>query len=216
MFCANDSAPNLDYLRDIEVAAGALADGGPDVAVTKNPRQEVQHAHLHAFHAERGATENHESSALMGYPVIGAGHRAFGAALESDAVEVEADSTRFAAEVTAAARPWGGSYCSYQLGLDGPFWVMPAFGPSMDEFNRVRNPRPAIVSSVLGGKGLETLPLFGGGPLRCAEPAPRNGRLRDQAGLLEHRDAVVEALFLNDQTMLNLQDADRGEVHLQS
>ena len=136
VFCANDSAPNLDYLRDMEVAGGALADGGTDVAVTKNPRQEVQHAHLHAFYAERGATENHESSALEGHPVIGAGYRAFSAALGSDAVKVEADSTRLAADVSVAAQPWGGSYCSYQLGVDGPFWVMPALGPSMDEFNR--------------------------------------------------------------------------------
>ena len=137
VFCANDSAPNLDYLRDMEVSAGGtLADGGTDVAVTKNPRQEVQHAHLHAFYAERGATENHESSALEGHPVIGAGYRAFSAALGSDAVKVEADSTRLAADVSVAAQPWGGSYCSYQLGVDGPFWVMPALGPSMDEFNR--------------------------------------------------------------------------------
>jgi diadenosine tetraphosphate (Ap4A) HIT family hydrolase len=135
VFCANDSAPNLDYLRDMEVAGGTLADGGTDVAVTKNPRQEVQHAHLHAFYAERDRTENHESSALEGYPVIGAGHRAFSAALGSDAVKVEPDSTRLAA-VAGVAQPWGGSYCSYQLGVDGPFWVMPALGPSMDEFNR--------------------------------------------------------------------------------
>ncbi len=136
VFCANDSAPNLDYLRDIQVAAGALADGGTEVPVTKNPRQEVQHAHLHAFYAERGATENHESSALEGHPVFGAGYRAFSAALSSDAVEVEADSTRLAAEISVAAQPWGGNYCSYQLGVDGPFWVTPALGPSMDEFNR--------------------------------------------------------------------------------
>ena len=136
MFCANDSAPNLDYLRDVEAADGTLADGGTDVAVTKNPRQEVQHAHLHAFYAERGGTENHESSALEGYRVIGAGYRAFSAALLSDAVKVEPDSSRLAADVSAAAQPWGGSYCSYQLGVDGPFWVMPALGPSMDEFNQ--------------------------------------------------------------------------------
>jgi hypothetical protein len=117
VFSANDSAPNL-------------------VAVTKNPRQEVQHAHLHAFYAERDRTENYESSALEGYPVIAAGHRAFNAAFGSDAVQVESDSTSLAADVSAAARPWGGSYCSYQLGVDGPFWVMPALGPSMDEFNR--------------------------------------------------------------------------------
>jgi hypothetical protein len=136
VFCANDSAPNLDYLRDIEVAGGTLADVGTNVAVTKNPRQEVQHAHLHAVYAERDGTENHESSALEGHPVIGAGHRAFSAALGSDAVRVDPDSTRLATGVSAAARPWGGSYCSYQLGVDGPFWVMPALGPSMGEFNR--------------------------------------------------------------------------------
>ena len=136
VFCANDSAPNLDYLRDMEVAGGALTDGGSDGTVTKNPRQEVQHAHLHAFYAERGATENHESSALEGHPVIGAGYRAFSAGLGSDAVKVEADSTRFAADVSVAAQPWGGSYCSYQLSVDGSLWVMPALAPSMDEFNR--------------------------------------------------------------------------------
>lgn len=136
VFSANDSAPNLDYLRDMEVAGGALADGGTGMTVTRNPRQEVQHAHLHVFYAERGETENHESSALEGHPVIGAGHRAFSAALGSDAVKVEPDSTTLAADISVAARPWGGSYCTYQLGVDGPFWVMPALGPSMDEFNR--------------------------------------------------------------------------------
>jgi hypothetical protein len=136
VFSANDSAPNLDYQRDVEAAGGTLADGGTDIAVTRNPRQEVQHAHLHAFYAERGGTENHESSALAGHPVIGAGYRAFRAVLGSDTVKVEPDSTRFAADVRGAAQPWGGSYCSYQLGVDGPCWVMPALGPSMDEFNR--------------------------------------------------------------------------------
>jgi len=136
VFSANDSAPNLDYLRDTQGPGGILADGGTGVAVTKNPRQEVQHAHLHAFYAEDGGTENHESSALAGYPVVAAGQRAFSAALGADAVQAEPDSTRFAADVSAAAQPWGGSYCSYQLGADGPLWVMPALGPSMDEFNR--------------------------------------------------------------------------------
>ena len=136
VFCANDSAPNRDYLRDVEAADGILGDGGTDAAVPKNPRQEVQHAHLHAFYAEHDPTENHESSALAGYPVIAAGHQAFGAALLGDAVQVEPDSTRLAAAVSAAAQLWGGSYCSYQLGTDGPFWVMPALGPSVDEFNR--------------------------------------------------------------------------------
>jgi hypothetical protein len=60
VFCANDSAPNLDYLLDMEAASGILAGRGPDAAITKNPRQDVQHAHLHAFYAEHDRTENHE------------------------------------------------------------------------------------------------------------------------------------------------------------
>ena len=91
---------------------------------------------MHAFYAEHDVTENHESSALEGRPVVAQGHRAFSDALSSDAVRVEGDSARLAADVRVAAQPWGGSYCSYQLGGDGPFWVMPALGPSQDEFNR--------------------------------------------------------------------------------
>lgn len=136
VFCANDSAPNLDYLRDAQAASRTLAASGPDAAITKNPRQDVQHAHLHAFYAEHGRTENHESSALRGHRVMAEGHRAFSAALGSDAVPVERDSTSLAAGMAAAAQPWGGNYCSYQLGLDGPLWVMPALGPSQDEVNR--------------------------------------------------------------------------------
>ena len=136
VFCANDSAPNLDYLRDAEAASGIRAASGPDVAITRNPRQEVQRAHLHAFYAEHNRTENHESSALQGHPVIAEGHRVFSAALGSDAVQAERDSTSLAAGVRAAARPWGGNYCSYQLGVDGPLWVMPALGPAQDEVNR--------------------------------------------------------------------------------
>jgi hypothetical protein len=136
VFCANDSPPNLDYLRDADAASGTMAGRGPDAAVSRNPRQDVQHAHLHAFYAEHGEPENHESSALNGRPVMAEGHRAFSAALGSDAVRVERDRTRLAAGMRVAAQPWGGSYCSYQLGMDGPLWVMPALGPSQDEFNR--------------------------------------------------------------------------------
>ena len=136
VFCANDSAPNLDYLRDVEAAAGIPATSGPEAATARNPRQDVQHAHLHAFYAEHGRTENHESSALQGHPVIAEGYQAFNAALGSDAVQVERDSTSLAASMSAAAQPWGSNYCSYQLGVDGPLWVMPALGPSQDEFNR--------------------------------------------------------------------------------
>ena len=38
--------------------------------------------------------------------------------------------------VRGAAQPWGGNYCSYQLGVDGSFWVMRALGPAQDEVNR--------------------------------------------------------------------------------
>jgi hypothetical protein len=136
VFGANDSTPNLDYLRDMEATGGTPAGTGTDAAVTRNPRQDVQHAHLHAFYAEHDRTENHEPPAPDGHPVIAEGHRAFRAALGSDAVLVEPDSTSLAAGLRAAARPWGGNYCSYQLGVDGPLWVMPVLGPSQDEFNR--------------------------------------------------------------------------------
>ncbi|MGD0606897.1 MAG: hypothetical protein ABSA53_25330, partial [Streptosporangiaceae bacterium] len=136
VFCANDSTPNLDYQRDQEAAAGIPAGRGTGVAIARNPRQDVQHAHLHAFYAEHDGTENHESSALRGHPVVAEGHRAFSAVLGSDAVRAERDSTRFAAAVRGAARPWGGNYCSYQLGVGGPLWVMPASGPAQDEVNR--------------------------------------------------------------------------------
>ena len=136
VFCANDSAPNLDYQRDVAAAAsGDPVGGGADPAVTRNPRQEVQHAHLHAFYAERGETENHESSALRGHPVVAAGQQAFSDTLGGDAVRIDGDTAKRAAGMGAAARPWGGSYCSYQLGVDGAFWVMPALGASQDEFN---------------------------------------------------------------------------------
>jgi hypothetical protein len=136
VFCANDSAPNLDYLRDAEAANGILAASGPAAAIARTPRQDVQRAHLHAFYAEHDKTENHESSALQGHRVLAEGHRAFSAALGSDAVRVEPDSTSLAAGMRAASQPWGGNYCSYQLGVDGPLWVMPALGPSQDEVNR--------------------------------------------------------------------------------
>jgi hypothetical protein len=138
VFCANDSGPNLDYLRDEEAASGRFPGGGPGAAVTRNPRQEVQHAHLHAFYLEDRATENHESSALAGHPVTAQGRQAFSATLSGDAVEVEVEghSAAVTAGIESAARSWGGSYCSYRLGVEGSFWVMPALGSSQDEFNR--------------------------------------------------------------------------------
>jgi hypothetical protein len=136
VFCANDSAPNLDYLRDVEASSGTNAGRVIGATVRRNPRQEVQHAHLHAFYAEGGETENHESSALKGHPVVAQGYSAFSDALGGDAVRVAGDSTGLAASVRVAVQPWGGSYCSYQAGVDGPLWVMSALGPSQDEFNR--------------------------------------------------------------------------------
>jgi hypothetical protein len=140
VFAANDSPPNLDYLRDVEAASGTLAGASgstsTDRPVTRNPRQDVQHAHLHAFYAEPGETENHESSAVEGRAVRAQGHRAFSDILGGDAARVDGDAANRAADVRSAVLPWGGSYCSYQLGTDGPFWVMPALGSAQDEFNR--------------------------------------------------------------------------------
>jgi hypothetical protein len=96
----------------------------------------VQHAHLHAFYAEAGETENHESPPRNGHPVLARGHQEFAGALGGDAVRVAGEAGPLAAEVRVAAQDWGGSYCSYQRGTDGPFWVMPALGSAQDEFNR--------------------------------------------------------------------------------
>jgi hypothetical protein len=136
LFGANDSGLNLAYLRDLEVSGAPGAAGGADAVSTKNPRQEAQHAHLHAFYLEDGPTENHESSALQRSPVMAEGQRAFSAVLGGDAIRVDRDGMTFAANVRSAAQPWGGSYCSYQLGVDGPFWVMPDLGSAQDYFNR--------------------------------------------------------------------------------
>jgi hypothetical protein len=136
VFCANDSPPNLDYLRDEEAVSGSLAARDADSVTTRNPRQEVQHAHLHAFYAEAAETENQEAPALTGPPAVAHGYRAFSDVLGGDAVQVDGGSATIAADIRAATRPWGGSYCSYQLGVDGRFWVMPALGASQDEFNR--------------------------------------------------------------------------------
>jgi hypothetical protein len=175
VFSANDSGPNLDYRQDTEAAAGTPAAAVSVAAVTKNPRQEVQHAHLHAFYAERGRTENHESAAIAGHPVIAAGQRVFPAALGSDAVRLDLDSVRLAAAVSAAAKPWGGSYGSYQRGVHGPFWVMPALGPSMDEFNR----RLARADGLTAGPDPEL-----GGAINLARPglaAPGRRQAAQQA-----------------------------------
>ena len=134
VFAANDSGPNLDYRPDADHARAAGHD--PGSPVTRNPRQDVQRAHLHAFFAEAGPTENHESPAPDGRAAVAEGRGAFGDSLGGDAVAVGRDTAVLAAGLVAAARPWGGSYCSYQPGADGPGWVMPALGAAQDEFNR--------------------------------------------------------------------------------
>jgi hypothetical protein len=180
VFAANDSGPNLDYLRDVEAAGGTLAGSGADVVTTKNPRQDVQHAHLHGFYLEDAATENCESSALQGFPVTAEGQRAFTAAIGSDAVRVEPDGTRLSASIRLAAQPWGGSYCSYQLGVDGPFWVMPALGPSQDEFNqrlaRADGLEAAPDPELGGAVNLMRPTLADAGRLRAAQQATAEQR----------------------------------------
>jgi hypothetical protein len=190
LFCANDSAPNLDYRRDAQAASGIVDGGGPDAPVARNPRQDVQHAHLHAFYAEPGRTENHESSRLSGHPVFAEGRRAFSADLARDAVQVEPDAARLAAAMSAAAQPWGGNYCSYQLGVDGPLWVMPALGPSQDEVNRRLARADGLRSepdATLGGAiNLVRPSLADPGRLHAAQQATADQRARFQTFLTQH------------------------------
>jgi hypothetical protein len=176
VFCANDSTPNLDYQRDTEAADGILAGSGTGAAGSRNPRQEVQHAHLHAFYAEHTPTENHEAQALDGHPVVAQGRRAFSDTLGGDAVRVDGDGD----VVRAAAQPWGGSYCSYQLGVNGPLSVMPALGPSQDKFNR----RLALAD----GLQAERDPRLGGA-VNLVRPGLDDAERRDKAqqATVEHR-----------------------------
>ena len=176
VFCANDSAVNLDYLRDVERANGNLVDGA-EMATASNPRQEVQHAHLHAFYAEAAATENHESSALLARQVLADGVQAFTDAPGGDAVRVDRGS---APDLRAAARPWGGSYCSYQLGVGGDFWAMPALGTAQDEFNRALaradGLRAAPDPSLGGAVNLVRPSLADAGRLQAAQRATAGQR----------------------------------------
>jgi hypothetical protein len=185
VFAANDSPPNLDYLRDVAAASGIPAGGGAEVTVARNPRQEVQHAHLHAFYAERDSTENHEAPARDGHPAVAAGRQAFSAAPGGDAVPAGGDSARLAARVRAAARPWGGSYCSYQLGADGSCWVMPALGPAQDEFNRrlarADGLRAEPDPNLGGAVNLVRPALAGAGRLQAAQRATAQQRASFEA-----------------------------------
>ncbi len=190
VFCANDSAPNLDYLRDMDTANATLVGGGTGEAITRNPRQDVQHAHLHAFYAEHGGTENHESSALAGHPVVAAGYRAFSAVLGGDAVQVEGDSASLAVGMRVAAQPWGGNYCSYQLGVDGPCWVMPALGPSQDDVNRslarADGLRAAPDPALGGAVNLVRPSLADPGRLRAAQRATAGQRASFETFVAQH------------------------------
>ena len=120
VFGANDSAANLAYLRDVEVARGTAA-ADPDAVITKNPRQEAQHAHLHAFYVEDGPVENCESSARPGSAVIAEGQRAFSPVLGTDAIRVDPDGTAFAAHVRSAARAVGWQLLLLPTGPRRPF-----------------------------------------------------------------------------------------------
>jgi hypothetical protein len=184
VFCANDSPPNLDYLRDLAGASGNLGGADADAATTRNPRQEVQHAHLHVFYAEAGETENHESSAQMARTVVAEGVRAFSDAPGGDAVQVDGGS---ATGISAAARPWGGSYCSYQLAVGGAFWVMPALGASQDEFNR----------RLARADGLQAAPDPRlGGAVNLVRPSLADaGRLRAAQRVTAHHRASFETFL---------------------
>jgi diadenosine tetraphosphate (Ap4A) HIT family hydrolase len=216
VFAANDSPPNRDYLRDLETASGAPADGGDagDEPVTRNPRQEVQHAHLHAFYAEDGETENHESSAARGRRVMAEGSRAFTDSLGGDAVRVEGDGARLAAAIRLAARPWGGGYCSYQRGADGPGWVMPALGPSQDEFNRRlaradglrAEPDPRLGGAV----NLVRPGLADAGRLRAAQRATTEQRAGFRAFAAQAGPLVVLGAVVLGAVVLGA--ADRGDT----
>ena len=136
VFCANDSAPNLDYLRDVKPRAGSSPAAAPMWRSPGIPGRTCSTPTCTPSMPNTAGPRTTSRRRLQGHPVIAQGHRAFSAALGSDAVQVERDSTRLAAGIRVAAQPWGGSYCSYQLGVDGPLWVMPALGPSQDEVNR--------------------------------------------------------------------------------
>ena len=168
----------------------------------------MQHAHLHAFYAEPGRTENHESSAVAGHPVIAEGHQAFSAALGRDAVPVEPDSASLAAGLRAAAQPWGGNYCSYQEGADGPGWVMPALGPSQDEVNR----------RLARADGLQAKPDPAlGGAINLARPGLADtGRLRAaQQAAADHRasfETFAAQRGLNPQSLTAGSGPSAGET----
>jgi hypothetical protein len=217
LFSANDSPANVDYLRDVAAASGRRAEGGTEggtdggtaETVTRNPRQEVQHAHLHAFYTEQDETENHESSRVQGRRVMATGDRAFSDSLGGDAVRVEDDSSRLAADVRRAARPWGGGYCSYQRGVAGPLWVVPALGPSMDEFNR----RLAAAD----GLRAEPDPRLGGA-INLVRPGLGDAGRRDAArrATAEQRagfEAFVARCGLNARSLRGLGLAPDGGVH---
>ena len=100
------------------------------------------------------------------------------------------NSTRLVGAVRFAAQPWGGSYCSYQPGMDGPFWVVPGLGPSQHEFSR----RPARAG------GLKAEP----------DPNPRHGRHGDSGQpLLAGRGRISRRLP-------PLQRCHRGTQHGQA
>ena len=100
------------------------------------------------------------------------------------------NSTRLVGAVRFAAQPWGGSFCSYQPGMDGPFWVVPGLGPSQHEFSR----RPARAG------GLKAEP----------DPNPRHGRHGDSGQpLLAGRGRISRRLP-------PLQRCHRGTQHGQA
>ena len=135
VFCANDSPPNLDYLRDTEAAAGPPPTAAPR---RRSPGIPGRRCSTPTCTPSTPKTARPRTTSRRRWPGIPSSPRAPGVQRRPRQRRRAGrrGSARLAAGVRAAAQPWGGSYCSYQLGVDGPLWVMPALGPSQDDVNR--------------------------------------------------------------------------------
>ena len=91
VFCANDSAPNLDYLRDAEVASGILAAAAP---MRRSPGIPGRTCSTPTCTPSMPNTTGPRTTSRRRLPGIPSsrGYRAFSAALGSDAVQAERDT----------------------------------------------------------------------------------------------------------------------------
>ena len=126
---ADDSALNLDY-RDVQAAQRYLRR--PMAPVRRSPADPAGRAarpRARLLCRTRRDREPRSRSALAVHRVMAEGHRAFSAALGSDAVPVEMQHHQ-ARRLRVAAQPWGGNDCSCELGVDGPLWATVGVGTS--------------------------------------------------------------------------------------